>query len=410
MINKKIGKIIGPVAGAMLFIATISIMPVKAYAAETQILQNSTSNIENENKSYETEQNGTKFKVSDIVGTRNRIKLNATITREDGMEELDNHRNVEFRMYMENVDENSSGTSWDSTDSKTLEIKKEMESEQGFPEKGIIRADLVMGEYDFNGSLVIPVDFTESFKQYVEKKLDVGVDNDTKITGFESDIIGTRVIVRKSVEDDERYGGYYDGKMDPIFIIKVGNKIYCAENMSGYSYGDDDVYYTCSFDTEALTYNDIKDAEEISIIPVKCNLTYDEIRKKYNKDSYYEEMQNKKIVTDNVKYNKDIEFADGTKGSIKVERTGGNINIYCSSDSDINSFIAALGINGVFADETYDSVYFEENKTIFKDENQENQYVVQIKDSHPDMTCEVDMSVIYLFADKYELDDEIKIN
>lgn len=43
MINKKISKIIGPAAGIMVFMMSIGIIPVQAYAAETQSIQNEAS-------------------------------------------------------------------------------------------------------------------------------------------------------------------------------------------------------------------------------------------------------------------------------------------------------------------------------------------------------------------------------
>ena len=406
MVNKKISRIIGPAAGIMVFMMSIGIIPVQAYDVDTQSVKSEAAISGNENMNYEIEQNGIKLKITDIIGTKNRIKIDAYITREDGFDEdIHSHRNMELNIYMDKAKVNSSSTSWSYPDNKTIKINSEQESDDGFLEKGNIRADLVLGDYDFNGSLVIPVDFTESFNQYMKKDLDVSFDKNDKITGFESDAIGTRLILLRDI-DDTRYG-----VSEPSFIIKVGNKIYFASYSGGRSYSSADESYKCYFETQNLTYNDIKDAESISVIPIKSTFTSDDIEKQYKDNSYYEKLLKEAVVSDNIKYNKEVNFTDGTKGELKVERTGDKINIYCSSDSDNKSLILANGIYGIFTDgiDDYSNSIFEKNKTMFKDENTENQYVVQFKDSHPEMMFQANIDILSLNSDKFDIGDEIKI-
>lgn len=110
MINKKISKIIGPAAGIMVFMMSIGIMPVQAYAAETQSIQNEASLSKSGNVNYEIEQNGVKLTITDIIGTRNKIKINATITREDGFDEnIKSHRSIELNMHKEKEESNGGG-------------------------------------------------------------------------------------------------------------------------------------------------------------------------------------------------------------------------------------------------------------------------------------------------------------
>lgn len=410
MVNKKISRIIGPAAGIMVFMMSIGIIPVQAYDVDTQSVKSEAAILGNENMNYEIEQNGIKLKVKDIIGTKNKIKIDASITREDGFDDdIHSHRNIELNIYMDKSNVNSSGTSWSYPDDKTIEINSEQESEDGFLERGNIRADLVIGDYDFNGSLVIPVDFTESFKQYMKKDLDVSFDKNDKITRFESDAIGTRLILLRDI-DDTRYG-VSDYKIEPSFIIKVENKIYSASYGGGRKYSSDDESYTCYFETQNLTYNDIKDAESISVIPIKSTFESDEIEKQSKDSSYYEKLLKEAVVSDNIKYNKEVNFTDGTKGELKVERTEDKINIYCSSDSDNKSLILAKGIYGIFTDgsDDYSNSIFEDNKTIFKDENTENQYVVQFTDSHPKMMFEANIDIFSLNSDKFDIGNEIKI-
>ena len=410
MINKKLSRIIGPAAGVMVFMMSVGIIPVQAYAAETQSVQNEAALLNDSNVNYEIEQNGVKLKVTDIVGTKNKIKINATITNKDGFgEDIYSHRSIELRMYMDKQESNGSGSSWSYPDDNTIEISAEEESENGFSEKGNIRADLVIGEYDFNGSLVIPVDFTESFKQYMKKDLDISIDKDNKITGFESDAIGTRIIVSRVI-DDSKYEIYYD-RLDPYFIIKAGNKMYRTNDIGGRSYSGDDESYTCAFEAEGLTYNDIKDEDNISIIPIQCTYTYDEMEDKYKDSSYYEKLSKEAVTENNVKYNKEVEFTDGTKGEIKVERANNKIRVYCSSDSDIKSFMLAEGISSIFTDgsDDYRNSVYEDDKVICKDENAENQYIAEFEDSHPEMMFETHIDTIMLNSDKFDIGDEIKI-
>ncbi|MDB2150480.1 hypothetical protein [Clostridium butyricum] len=410
MINKKISKIIGPAAGIMVFMMSIGIMPVQAYAAETQSIQNEASLSKSGNLNYEIEQNGVKLTITDIIGTRNKIKINATITREDGFDEnINSHRSIELNMHKEKEESNGGGSSWSYPNKNTIEISSEEKSENGFSEKGNIRADLVIGEYDFNGSLVIPVDFTESFKQYMKADLDVNIEKNNKVLGFESDAIGTSIIVSRPVEDI-RHGSYYS-IMEPCFIIKVGNKMYRTDYIGGRNYSEDDETYTCNFESEKLTYNDIKDADSISIIPVKCTMTSDEIEEKYNDSSLYEKLSKEAVTENNVKYNKEVEFTDGTKGEIKVERSNNKIRVYCSSDSDIKSFMLAESINSIFTDgsDDYRNFVYEDDKVICKDENAENQYIAEFEDSHPEMMFETHIDTIMLNIHKFDIGDEIKI-
>lgn len=410
MINKKISRIIGPAAGIMVFIMSVGIMSVQAYAAETQNVQNEGSLLKSGNVNYEIEQNGVKLKVTSIIGTKNKIKMKATITREDGFDEdIRGHRSIELRMNKEKEQPNSSGSSWSYPNDNTIEINAEEESKNGFSKKGDIRVDLVIGEYDFNGSLVIPVDFTESFNQYMKQDLDVNINDNYKITGFESDAIGTRIIVSKPV-DNSMYENN-DSKIDPYFILKVGNKMYCARDIGGGDYDEDDKTYTSAIEVEGLTYNDIKDENSISIIPLKCTMTSHEINEKYKDNSLYEKLLKEQVTDNNIKYNKELEFTDGTKGEIKVERANNKIRVYCSSDSDIKSFMLAEGISSIFTDgsDDYRNSVYEDDKVICKDENAENQYIAEFEDSHPEMMLETHIDTIMLNSDKFDIGDEIKI-
>lgn len=393
MINKKVSKIIGPVAGVMGFMIAMGAVSVPVYAAETIVSQSADSN-------YEINQNGVKFKVTNIIGTKNRVKINAIIERKDGISDID-HRNLQFNIYMENSEEGPSSMSWGTYgDQNKIKIEADNESEDGFSEKGNIRADVVMGEYDFNGSLVIPVDFTESFKQVMEKDLNAKVNDDIKIVKFESDAIGTRLIVDEPLDENGFVRSYYVDSMN--YIIKVDDRIYKIMSM-GHSYDDSNNQI---YETEDLKYNDIKDAGKISIIPLKCTMT-DEERENYYKN-ISEDFVNSKVTSDNVVYNNEILFTDGTKGEIKAERAEHKIKLYCSSDSDKKSMLMATGLTGIYTDK---EEYFDELgcSTVYKDKDNEHQYVVEFNDTNNDKTTEVFLHGLISNIDKFELGDEITV-
>ena len=71
----------------------------------------------------------------------------------------------------------------------------------------------------------------------------------------------------------------------------------------------------------------------------------------------------------------------------------------------------AESISGLFTDgsEDYSNSIFEDDKVMYKDENAENQYVAEFKDSYPEMMFETHMDVILLSSDKFNIGDEIRI-
>ena len=386
MLNRKVSKIIGPVAGIMAFMIAIGAVSIPVYAAE------------NVNSNYEINQNGVKLKVTDIAGTKHRIKVDAIIEREDGSIDLD-HRNHNLNIYMENTKREGSSMSSHNDDNK-IEISTENRSKEGFSETGNIRVDLVMGQYDFNGSLVIPVDFTESFKQVIEKDLNTEVSNDIKIIGFESDVLGTRIIVDEPVDKWGRPINFFNDSMR--YIMKVDDKIYLMDS-HGHNY-DDNNYKIYELDN--LKYDYIKDVKKISIIPLKCDLTTEEYEEYYENNS--ENCRNNKIINDNIKYNNEILFEDGTKGEIKVERTGEKIKLYCNSDSDKKSLLMAVEIDGIYMDGE-DYCGHSDKPIIYKSTENENQYIVEFNNEHKDKTFEAFLEGIISNIDKFELGNEISV-
>ena len=84
----------------------------------------------------------------------------------------------------------------------------------------------------------------------------------------------------------------------------------------------------------------------------------------------------------------EILFKDGTKGQVKVERTGDKIKLYCSSDSDKKSMLMAMETSGIYIDgeDYYDHT---DDPIIYKSTENEHQYVVEFNDTNKDKTFEV---------------------
>lgn len=368
-------------------------MPV--YAAETVISQNADAG-------YEMNQNGVKFKVNKIIGTKHRVKVDAVIQREAGIEDY-SYGNLNFNIYMDDNHDCGGSMSWGNSDEKTVTIKAIDENDEGFAETGKLRIDAVMGQYDFNGSLVIPVDFTESFKQIMEKDVNEKIADDVKIIKFESDAISTRLIVDEPEKDFFSKVSYNE---NTDFIIKADDKIYTLRSLD---FTNDENNY-CIYGNEGVTFNDIKDAEKISIIPLKCSMT-DKERENYYKDMN-EDFDSQRVTEDKVNYKKEISFADGTKGEFKVERADNKIKFYCSSDSDKKSLLMASTLDGFFTGDEDSNFYTDSEdlySEVYKDKEKEHVYVAAFDDANKDMTFEVFFEGIISNIDKFEIGNEISV-
>lgn len=395
MVNKKISRILGPAAGIMGFMVAMGAVSMPVYAAETVISQSADAG-------YEMNQNGVKFKVNKIVGTKHRVKVDAVIQREAGIDEH-SYGNLNFNIYMDDDHDCGRSMSWGNSDEKTITIKAIDENDEGFSETGKLRIDAVMGQYDFNGSLVIPVDFTESFKQSMEMDVNEKIADDVKVIKFESDAISTRLIVDEPEKDFFSKVSYNE---NTDFIIKADDKIYTLRSLD---FTNDENNY-CIYENEGVTFDDIKDAEKISIIPLKCSMT-DKERENYYKDKN-EDFDSQRVTEDKVNYKKEISFADGTKGEFKVERADNKIKFYCSSDSDKKSLLMASTLDGFFTGDEDSNFYtsFEDlHSEVYKDKEKEHVYIAEFDDVNKDMTFEVFFEGIISNIDKFEIGNEISV-
>ena len=134
-------------------------------------------------------------------------------------------------------------------------------------------------------------------------------------------------------------------------------------------------------------------------------MTQDEIEAYYNKnnDSY-----EKNLKEDNkVEYLEKISFADGTEGKISVVREENKIKVYCNSDSDFKSKLMAINMSAAYTDENYYSGL--DDKTIFKDKDNDNQYVIEFNDIESNRKANLYVNDIVSNIDKFVIGNEVKI-
>jgi hypothetical protein len=95
-----------------------------------------------------------------------------------------------------------------------------------------------------------------------------------------------------------------------------------------------------TYESNAATYDRLKDKKDISIIPLDCDITWNEIRKTYKEDKGKQDA-NKETIN-NVSYVKSFDFSDGSKGEISnIERNDTSVKVYCKGNSEKASLLMA---------------------------------------------------------------------
>ena len=204
-----------------------------------------------------------------------------------------------------------------------------------FPENGEMRLDVVFPYYKVNIGMDVIVDFSESFDNIFDKNISTKIPEfDFTLNKLESDVLGTTINYTEPYKDDDR-------SMDSSLILKVGDKMYKLRSSGSYSDGEETKGV---YESEAATYDMFKEQKDISIIPLACNITWDELRK-INKDSAPIEDTTKETIN-NVNYLKSFNFSDGSKGELyNIERNDNSVKVYCRGNSEKASLLMVNGIN-----------------------------------------------------------------
>ena len=405
MINRNNKKILSLSVGAMMFLTS---MPVYAADNNIEYAYNQTSLSKDILKGNNViEQNGVKLTVTKIEATKNKINVTMELeTNGCDIDEMD-HDYLRLNVKMNDIKETGGGSSRSGEVNGKVSIEETIENDEGYPEKGIIRVDAVSGKLGLNGTLKIPVDFTEDFSNVFTKDINKSIDiNGTKVNieRFESNQLETGIITSQSVDSKSSFRHRIHDENLKFLVNIDGNIYYC--NFPSYSDEKDGREYD-NYAAEYLTYDKFKNAGEIKIIPVNNTMTDEEMEEFYNRDN--SEIYDKYVKVDNgVKYPEKIIFCDGSEGNFNVVREDNKIKIYCSSDSDLKSMIMAVNVYGYYTD---NEEYYNEltGRTVYKDKDKDNQYVIEYDDSEKNQSIDFDYNYIIYNIDKFTLGDEIKI-
>jgi hypothetical protein len=428
MINRKINRLLSSVLGIAL---TTGIIQMPAFAddnvqvtssySSSDNLTNDQTNIANKDKNIE--QNGLKISVNKIVASKHKLIATIIVKNENSFDKTKRPNPEVLLSYGDNKS-NGQSVSSNYTDDKTLVITITRNINKGeLPEKGPLRIDLVIPTYKINLGIDENMDFSEAFKDSIEKDLSINVpDCNFTINKLESDLLGTHITFSKIEKDSS--DKEYNLSEDPSLILKTGDKMYLLRPSGPYSSnssgnGKDNKVILGGYESEPANYENIKDQSNISMTPIICNMTSNELDNYYkefskNRKNSMDDTLNKDILN-NVYYTKTVDFSDGTKGEIyNVERNKGVIKVYCKGATEKESLLMASNTNIRYKSDgskTYNSYYSGNTGITFsKDPNVALGYILEFTGVDEDKTIELTCDTIIKQIDKFNLGNEIQLS
>ena len=415
MLNKKISKVLGPILGVMGFMLAIGVLEVPAFSDDnvqaSSAYTDSTTSAAITYKDYSininksVEQNGLKVTLDKAVATKHKLKVVVKVQSSQPFDRTKNDNSIVQVLYGEN-NFGRGGTSNDYLDDKTLLMTIEQyNDEEEFPQKGDLRLDVVFPNYKVNIGMDANVDFSESFKNVIEKDIEAKIpESDYTLNKFESDVLGTTITYSGPQKDHE------DRFVDSSMILKAGNKMYKIRS-SGSSSDDKGIKGT--YESKAATYDRLKDQKDISIIPLSCDITWDEIRKTY-KDNNGKEDTNKETIN-NVSYVKSFDFSDESCGEISnIERNEKSVKVYCKGTSEKASLLMASSMNMYysFVEGQINYVNYDSDNymSFYKNPNDALGYIVEFDNAEKDKALELGFENNIKQIDRYKVGTEIQIS
>ncbi|WP_252238154.1 DUF4179 domain-containing protein [Clostridium sp. VAP51] len=425
MLNKKLSKILGPILGVMVFMTSLGLGQVKALAddkvSETSVTCENTSYDKEEDYSVKinksVEQNGFKITLDSAIATKHNLKVQVKIENDKAFNQ-DKMDNIISEVTFGKSDCWGGGGSEDYINDKTLllTIEKEIDDEEEFLEKGELRMDIVIPNYKINVGIDAYVDFSESFKSTLEIKSSSKIPEfNFTLNKLESNVMGTRLEYTTPWQDfDER-------RKDPVesqyssMILKAGDRMYKTEKSGSHSSNHENIIET--YESKSATYDKVKDNQNLSLIPIVCYMSRDEINRMYNEDEIKnsEKLNSNKETINNVRYLKSFKFSDGTKGEIyNIERKDNKIKVYCKGESEKESLLMA---NNMFMNYEFDenNIMFSDmynnrkDKSFYKDSNEDLGYVVEFNNVEKDRMINLNIESIISKIDKFEIGKEVEL-
>lgn len=421
MVNKKLSRTLGPVLGVMGFILAIGVMESPVLADDNvqvnSAYRNSTTAAAVMYKDYSINinksqtQNGIKVTVDKAIATEHKLKVTLKLESENSLEKMEHNNSIFMLSYGENDNERHTSENTEKIDDKTILLTLEKDNYKGeYPEKGEIRVDVVLSNYKVNIGMDIPIDFTETFNNIIKKDISGKIPEfNYTLNKMESDITGTRITYNEPKRDDDTEDRSYS-LFNSVIVLKAGDKMYKTESNGNYI-GKDEVI-SGNYEVKSLTYDKVKDEKNISIIPVICNISDKELSEIYSKDNKKQESINKE-TTNNVSYEKTIDFTDGTKGEIyNIERNDNSIKVYFKGASEKESILMASSIYANYKyikEEKYHDFYKAANMSFYKDPKEALGYIVELDNVKKDNIVELGFDTLIKYVDRYKIEDEIKL-
>ncbi|WP_270563898.1 DUF4179 domain-containing protein [Clostridium beijerinckii] len=415
MIKKKISKLLGPFLGIMGFMLTMGALEMPALAADnvqaTSSYISSTTSAAATYKDYSVDinksvtQNGLKVTLEKVTVTKH--KLNAVIKVESTQpfDKTKNDNSIIQLLYGE-TQRGGESMSTDFIDDKTLLITIDQDTHDGeFPKSGDLRLDVVFPNYKVNIGMDANEDFSGLFNNIIEKDLSTKISgSDRTLDKLESDVLGTTVTYSEPQKDhDDRY-------MDSSMILKVGDKMYKLTSSGSSS---DDKVIKGRYESKSATYDILKEQKDISVIPLTCNITWDEFRKAHENGNKKEDTN--KQTTNNVTYSKSFDFSDGSKGEIyNIERNDNTVKVYCKGSSEKASLLMASSMS-MYYNFTEGQVYYsnydsDKNMSFYKDPNVALGYIVEFNNVEKDKALDIISRDNIEQIDRYNLGSKIQIS
>jgi len=422
MVNKKLSRSLGPVLGVMGFILAIGVMESPVLADDNvevnSAYTNSTTAAAAMYKDYSINinksqtQNGIRVTVDKAIATEHKLKVTLKLESEKSLEKIQHDNSIFMLSYGDNDNERYTSQNTEQINDKTMLLTLEKDNYEGeYPEKGEIRVDVVLSNYKVNIGMDIPVDFTESFNNIIKKDISGKIPEfNYTLNKMESDFTGTRITYDKPKRDDDTEDTS-NSLFNSVIILKAGDKMYKTESNGDYM-GKDEVI-SGNYEVKSLTYNKVKDENNISILPVICNISDKELSEIYSKDNKKQESINKE-TTNNVSYEKTIDFTDGTKGEIyNIERNDNSIKVYCKGASEKESILMASNIYANYQyikEEKYHDFYKAFNMSFYKDPKEAFGYILELDNVKKDKVVELSFDTLIKYVDRYKIEDEIKLS
>lgn len=410
MISRKINRLISSILGVALI---IGIMEVPALAVDSVQANGNVNFTESKNciinKDSSIEKNGLKISIDKVTGTKHKLKTVVKIENQKPFDKI-NEMNVISELTYGEDNYNGEGKSYIYTDEKTLEITFERDTEEELPEKGELRVDIVIPSYKVNVGLDATVDFTETFKNVIEKDLNLKMeDANFTLNKVEFSDLGTKITCTGPAEDifDREKSS---ARQNSPMILKIGDKMYKAR-FSG-SHSEDDQLEIVTYEAGMVKYQNAKEQNNMSIIPITSDMTWGELEKIYKEDykNHNEETLN------NVTYVKSFKFSNGNKGEIyNIERNDDTIKIYCKGTTEKESLLLAsnININYHFEEGKEDIIVFydsDQYMSFYKDPKETLGYIVEFNNVKKDKAVDLHYDTVIKQIDKYKVGNEIQIS